>query len=126
MSKGEKEEIIDLTEVVEEPSGSEKREYRERAAAAQDSSRGAERPFGEPWPSQTEVQSLLKEMEEIRAEVNKMGVQKEALQRKIEEWMAVEGSRVCERVAREMFPAIAAEVLRQEIEKLKAEAEEKA
>jgi hypothetical protein len=34
--------------------------------------------------------------------------------------------RVCERVAREMFPAIAAEILRREIEKLKTEAEEKA
>jgi hypothetical protein len=39
--------------------------------------------------------------------------------------MAVEGVRVLERLAREMFPKIATEVLRQEIEKLKAGIEEK-
>ena len=72
------------------------------------------------------AEAMGKEMEEMRAEVEKIGMQKEALQRKTEEWMAEEGARVCERVAREMFPVIAAEVLRQEIEKLKAEAEEKA
>ena len=37
-----------------------------------------------------------------------------------EEWMASEGVQVLERIAREMFPKIAREVLGQEIEKLKA------
>ncbi len=70
-------------------------------------------------------ETLGKEMEGMRAEMEKIGAQKEALLRKTEEWMAVEGTRVLERVAREMFPAIAAEVLKQEIEKIKMEAEEK-
>jgi hypothetical protein len=72
------------------------------------------------------AEALGKEVEEMRAEVEKIGAQKEALFKKTEEWMAVEGTRVLERVAREMFPGIAAEVLRQEIEKIKMEVEEKA
>jgi hypothetical protein len=67
-----------------------------------------------------------KEIEKLQVEVEEIRVQKNALRIKIEDWMALEGSRIFERVAREMFPGIAAEVLRQEIEKLKAEAEEKA
>ena len=47
------------------------------------------------------------------------------LQARAEEWMASEGVRILERVAREMFPKIAEEVLRKEIEKLKAEIKEK-
>ena len=205
MTKGE-EEIIDLTEMVEEPSISGEKENRGVAAKAEDQAGGGERPSEGAWPSRPEVESPLpiavtpeskpapetepkaptdgpralespkpvcadsesaaqalrealsakaekwltvegqqileqgaremmpriaaevlgKEMEKMRAEVEKIGVQKEALQRKTEEWMAADGIRVCERVAREMFPVIATEVLRQEIEKLKAEAEEKA
>ena len=49
---------------------------------------------------------------------------KSALTVKAEEWMASEGVRVLERVAREMFPRIAEGVLRREIEKLKAEIKE--
>ncbi len=71
------------------------------------------------------AETLGKEMEGMRAEVEKIAAQKEALLRKTEEWMAVEGTRVFERVAREMFPAIAAGVLKQEIEKIKLETEEK-
>lgn len=206
MTKGEKEEIIDLIEVVEEPSISGEKENREVAAKAEDPARGGEGVPEGAWPSRPEVESPLriavtpeekpapetepkapvdvprvvespkpvfadseaevqalrealsakaekwlsvegqqildqgaremvpriaaevlgKEMEKMRAEVEKIGVQKEALQRKTEEWMAADGLRIFERVAREMFPVIAAEVLRQEIEKLKAEAEEKA
>ena len=48
-----------------------------------------------------------------------------ALTVKAEEWMASEGVRVLERVAREMFPRIAEGVLRREIDKLKAEMKEK-
>ena len=46
---------------------------------------------------------------------------KESLKVGAGEWMASEGVRILEQVAREMFPRIAREVLRQEIEKLKAE-----
>ena len=48
-----------------------------------------------------------------------------ALTVKAEEWMASEGVRVLERVAREIFPRIAEGVLRREIDKLKAEMKEK-
>jgi hypothetical protein len=43
----------------------------------------------------------------------------------VEKWMNREGTQVIERLLRKMFPPIAEEVLRKEIEKLKAEAEEK-
>lgn len=206
MTKGEKEEIIDLTEVVEESSISGEKENQGVSAKAEDQARGGKGLPEEAWPSRPEVESPLriavtpeekpapeteqnapmdvprtvespkpvfadsesavqalrealsakaekwltvegqqildqgaremipriaaealgKEIEKMRAEVEKIGVQKEALRGKIEEWMAADGIRVIERVAREMFPVIATEVLRQEIEKLKAEAEEKA
>jgi len=71
------------------------------------------------------AEAFGKEIEKLQAEVEKMQAQKEALQMKTEEWMASDGMRVLERVAREMFPLIATEVLRQEIEKLKVNAEEK-
>jgi len=44
---------------------------------------------------------------------------------RVEKWTAQEGVRVMERVAREIFPKVAEEMIRKEIEKLKAEAEEK-
>ncbi len=50
---------------------------------------------------------------------------KESLTAKAEAWMASEGVRVLERVAREIFPQIAEVVLRREVEKLKAEVKEK-
>jgi hypothetical protein len=91
MANAEKdEEIIELTEVVEEkpaPAGKE-----------------GERPH------------------EYAPELLAM---KNALTVKAEEWMASEGVRVLERVAREMFPRIAEGVLRREIDKMKAEIGEK-
>jgi uncharacterized protein YfaT (DUF1175 family) len=71
------------------------------------------------------AEAFGKEIEKLQAEMEKMQAQKEALQMKTEEWMASDGIRVLERIAREMFPLIATEVLRQEIEKLKVDAEEK-
>ena len=50
---------------------------------------------------------------------------KKALDAKAREWVASEGVKVMERVAREIFPRIAEEILQKEIEKLKTEAEEK-
>ncbi len=161
----QEEEIIDLTEVVEEAGGAATPERKPVPEAEPKGSRdGAgtgEPPQSAPTEAESAVRALQeamtaraekwlahegqqildqgiqamipriaaealgKEMEEMRSEVGKIGAQKEALLRKTEEWMAVEGTRVLERVAREMFPGIAAEVLRQEIEKIKMEAEEK-
>ncbi len=50
---------------------------------------------------------------------------KAALQAEAERWMVVEGAKILERVAREMFPKIAVEILREEILRLRTEAEEK-
>jgi hypothetical protein len=49
---------------------------------------------------------------------------KEELTARAEEWMASEGVRVLERVAREIFPQIAEVILRREVEKLRAEVKE--
>ena len=162
----QEEEIIDLTEVVEEAGGAAAPEVRpvpgSEAKDAGDRSRVGEPPqpvFADAEPAVRALQEALnaraekwltlegkqildqgaramiprmaaealgKEVEEMRAEVEKIGAQKEALLKKTEEWMTAEGTRVLERVAREMFPAIAAGVLRQEIEKIKMEVEEKA
>ena len=84
------EQIIELTEVVEEkpaPTGKEEERSHEYAA------------------------ELL--------------AMKSALKARAEEWMASEGAKILERVAREMFPRIAEAVLRREIDKLKAEIKEK-
>jgi hypothetical protein len=91
MADAEKnEEIIELTEVVEEKPG----------------------PAG-------------KEGERSQEYASEFLAMKSALTVKAEEWMASEGVRVLERVAREMFPRIAEGVLRREIDKLKAEIKEK-
>jgi len=90
MTEGKnEEEIIELTEVVEE---------RPRKIA--------------PRPSIPGSESELKAL-------------KEALQARAEEWISSEGVRILERVAREIFPKIAEEVLRKEIEKIKAKVGEK-
>jgi hypothetical protein len=173
MAKDEKEEIIELTEVVEEPptsvekgdlkvSLSEEQKSPEKEKnlspgvppapeplkASPDEHESEVRALGETLNAKAErglasegIQVLNqgmremipraaadvfgKELEKWKIEVEELRAQKEALKIKIEEWMASEGSRVLEKVAREMFPGIAAEVLRQEIERLRAEAEEK-
>jgi hypothetical protein len=87
MSDGSRtEEIIELTNVIEDEAG--------KALAFPD---------------------FQAEVKEIRT----------ALQAEAEQWMATEGAKILERTAREMFPKIAAEILREEIARLKAEAEEK-
>jgi hypothetical protein len=50
---------------------------------------------------------------------------REAMLSRVERWVSQEGVQALERVAREIFPKIAEEILRREIEKIKAEAEEK-
>lgn len=50
---------------------------------------------------------------------------REAMLSRVERWVSQEGVQVLERVAREIFPKIAEEVLGKEIEKIKAEAGER-
>jgi hypothetical protein len=85
-----KEQIIELTEVVEE----------------------------NPAPAG-------KEGERSHGYASELPAMKSALKVRAEEWMASEGVKVLERVAREMFPRIAEAVLRKEIDKLKAEIKER-
>jgi hypothetical protein len=66
-----------------------------------------------------------KEGERSHEHASELLAMKSALTVKAEEWIASEGVRVLERVAREMFPRIAEGVLRREIDKLKAEMKEK-
>ncbi len=142
MTNEEKEEIIELTEVVEEsPNSAEPPTSSEDYEAEVRAQKEALNAKAERWLAAEGLQVLDqrvremipriaaeafgKEIEKLQAEVEEMQGQKEALQMKTEEWMASDGIRVLERVAREMFPLIATEVLRQEIEKIKVGAEEK-
>ncbi len=68
-----------------------------------------------PEPPRPSVPNLEAEMRALR----------EAMLARVEQWVAQEGPRIIERVARDIFPPIAQEVIRKEIEKLKKEAEEK-
>jgi hypothetical protein len=49
---------------------------------------------------------------------------REAMLNRVEKWVAQEGVQVLERIAREMFPKVAEEGIRKEIENMKKEAEE--
>ena len=118
------EEVIELTDVVEEgpsPGGKDRSKvFFPPASEAKTTRLGPDQrsdKSSEPTRKESRPLSLNYESE-IRA-------MKEKLKVGAEEWMAAEGVRVLERVAREMFPKIATEVLRQEIEKLKAGVEEK-
>jgi len=59
---------------------------------------------------------------DVEAEMRNL---RETMLARVEKWAAQEGERVLERVAREIFPRVAKEMIQKEIEKLKAEAEEK-
>ena len=67
-----------------------------------------------PEPPRKPLPSVDAEMQALR----------EAMLNRVEKWVAQEGVQVLERMAREMFPRTAEEVIRKEIEKLKKEAEE--
>jgi hypothetical protein len=124
MAEAEKdEEIIELTEVVEEkvaaggkqgediffPSNSDRKTMEASIEL------GRDRNLEPPLSSGPLSQEYVSEVQAV----------KNVLKARAEEWMASEGVRVMERVAREMFPEIAKEVLRKEIEKLKSEIKEK-
>jgi len=137
--KKEEEEIIELTEVIEEDFGPMVQDpgkgaipltLDEKTASRDIGLSGREdlKPGGEESRKSRDIQAISEVvpppfLSNFESEVRAM---KEALKAQVEEWMASDGPRVLERVAREMFPEIAEAVLRREIEKLKAEFEEKA
>jgi hypothetical protein len=117
------EEIIELTDVVEEEWGPDGRD-RPRAFSPP----ASEEKISGSGPDQRSDKNLKPPMEESRPSSQPYESQdkdrKETLRAGADEWMASEGVRVLERIAREMFPKIAREVLGQEIEKLKAQVKE--
>lgn len=124
MADAKKDEpIIELTEVVEEAPGPAEGRWMETAPppsqppnpSAEPSRFGSEQPPITPEPPRPSLPNIEAEMRAIR----------EALLARVEKWTALEGVGVLERVAREIFPRIAEEILKKEIKKLKAEAEEK-
>jgi hypothetical protein len=87
----------------------------------------AARPFPEPPPMPPEPARSSPEPPKppvlnVEAELRSI---REAMLSRVERWVSQEGVQVLERVAREMFPKIAEEVLRKEIEKIKAVTEER-
>ncbi|MGD0625305.1 MAG: hypothetical protein ABSB32_11370 [Thermodesulfobacteriota bacterium] len=114
------EEIIELTDVIKEklgPGGKDRLQAFSPSASE-------EKTTG-PAPDQRSDKNLEPPKEESRplslTHESEGRAMRESPKVGAEEWMASEGVRILEQVAREMFPQIAREVLRQEIEKLKAE-----
>jgi hypothetical protein len=83
---------------------------------------GPEHPPMLPEPDQASPESPKPPVMDVEAELR---IIREAMLSRVERWVSQEGVQALERVAREIFPKIAEEVLRREIEKIKAEAEEK-
>jgi len=105
----EKEEIIELTEVLEEgPAVPARNERPERLSPEP----GERCPFARP-PAAEESRSGLSDSDPGRMQ--------EILTREAQTWLANKGAQIVEKIAREVFPQIAEKVLRQEIEKLKGE-----
>ena len=75
-----------------------------------------------PEPVRSAAESPKPQGIDVEAELR---IIREAMLSRVERWVSQEGVQVLERVARDIFPKIAEEVLRKEIERLKAEAEEK-
>jgi hypothetical protein len=108
-SEIEKEEIIELTEVLEEgPAFAGRKERLERLSPEPEGKR-----VSAPPPAVGESPSDLSGSDAERL--------KEILTREAQAWLANRGAPILERIAREVFPQIAEKVLRQEIEKLKEE-----
>jgi len=117
------EEIIELTDVVDAERGSGGRDrpipFSPPVSEEKISGAGPDpRSNRNLEPRREESRSLSRDPESENRDMKK------ALRAGAEEWMASEGVRVLERIAREMFPKIAREVLGQEIEKLKAQVKE--
>ncbi len=145
-----KEKIIELTEIVEEkpikisspvfekrtaePEGKKKEEPRPAKEGTLKNSSTKSPPFTYEKGALPEAKPAILESSPLtpssfspllREDESEVRDLKKALEERTREWMASEGVQVMERVAREIFPRIAEEVLRKEIEKLKAESEEK-
>jgi hypothetical protein len=104
------EPIIELTEVVEEapnPAG----QWMETSPPASPEGKVAEPPRA-PHRSLPDMEADMRAVRQAKLA-------------RMEKWVAGEGAQILERVARELFPKIAEDLIRKEIEKLKAEAEEK-
>ncbi len=79
-------------------------------------------PRKSPEPPTLAVPPPRPPLPDVEAEMR--GI-REAMLARVEKWAAQEGERILERVAREIFPQVAKEMIQKEIERLKAEAEEK-
>jgi hypothetical protein len=136
------EEIIELTEVVEEGAdfraaaeppraGTEDRpppagEFPETASRQAGAGAAGEGPAivrrpAEDLVPRIDAEALQKEMSEIRKEAENLKAQTAGLARLAEQWFSEEGKETLERFARAIFPEIAEKVLREEIRKLKEE-----
>ena len=139
------EEIIELTDVVEEGPGVKKRTV---IPPAPKKTYASEDDF-QSIPDSPLKKFILAEKEEdptphLRREAPKSPpsppepprlspsppekdprLMEQSVAAQVEKWMNREGAQLIERIIRKMFPPIAEEVLRKEIEKLKADAEDK-
>lgn len=120
MADLEKEEIIELTEVVEEKEIPAEAVEGESSFLSEPKNQGQglieeesreERPEGDrPAPIQNDGEKVSPSIEEIN--------------RKAEEWAVSEGVQVLERVAGEILPGIASEILEKEVVRLRGEVED--
>lgn len=122
------EEIIELTEVVEEGSPiAPKRKEESPLEPTRGTPSGNlvdyEKKPSSGTPSEKKAAAAGPRFTSSSYEAETLALQ-EKWNARIEAWFAKEGVQTLERVAREMFPRIAEKVLRMEIEKLKKEAEE--
>ena len=67
--------------------------------------------------------ALGREVEKLKAALEELRAEKEALKMKADQWLSSEGMRILKQEAGAIFPRIAEEVLSGEIEKLKKEEE---
>jgi len=110
-SEKEKEEIIELTEVLEEGSAFPARNERPERLSPDPEERN---PFARSPAAKDLRPGLLG---------SDAGMMKEIFTREAQTWLANNGTQILEKIAREIFPQIAEKVLRQEIEKLKEESQ---
>ncbi len=69
------------------------------------------------------AEALGREVEKLKAALEELRAEKEALKMKADQWLSSEGMRILKQEAGAIFPRIAEEVLSGEIEKLKKEEE---
>lgn len=81
-----------------------------------------EPPPAPPEPPRPGPEPVKQPVLNVEAELRAI---REAMLSRVERWLSQEGVQVCERVAREIFPRVAEEIIRREIEKIKTEAEER-